>query len=206
MADNIGNDQSAEKKALLKQGEARIEKKNVKRKIVDFLFSDKLDSIGSYILYQVIGPSINTLIYNIGSNALRMAFFGNDAPIQSPGGSYIPGQGYRPAQKDPYAYQQISYPGYAQPAVLRQSSRIDINDVSFSTEKAAYDVLNEMCSVIAKFGKVRAADFYEFCGISGEKDNWTLGGIGWYTLANAKVLERTDGRYIIDFPPVQELR
>ena len=84
--------------------------------------------------------------------------------------------------------------------------RVGLNDVSFDTQDDAYLVLDRMARDVARYGKVRLADFYTYAGISGQEGNWTLQGSGWYTLGDAHPMMRTDGRWVIDFPPVQVLR
>ena len=197
--------QQNEAKECVIKSEARIEKKTTKRKILDFLFSDKLDSIGSYLLNNIIGPSLKALAYDIGNNTLQMALFGRNT-VGGRGGDYIPGQGYRPAQSNGYMYQQVSQPGYAQPQPFAaQQRRVGINDISYATKDDAWMVIDRMGRDISRYGKVTAADYYTYSGVTGEEDNWVLRNIGWYTLGGAQPILRTDGRWMISFPPTQQL-
>lgn len=196
-----------EKKEKVIKGGAKLEKKSTKKKIVDFLFSDKLDSIGNYLAYSILGPSLKNTLFNMVTGALQMALFGGNTVVGGQqGGRYIPNYGYQPGQRDPYQYNQVSNPGYAQPQIGMYQQRVGLNDVSFDTKDDAYLILDRMARDVARYGKVRLADFYTYSGISGQEGNWTLQGSGWYTLGDAHPMMRTDGRWVIDFPPVQVLR
>ena len=202
MAENT-NYVPEEKKEKVVKGTAKLEKRTAKRKILDFLFSDKLDSVGNYLAYYILGPSLKDLIYKMGSGALQMVLYGGNTG--APAGTYIPGQGYQPGRRDPVNYNAPSMPGYAQPQP-GYYQRVGINDVSFDTKDDAWLVLDRMGREISRYGKVRLADFYTFAGITGQEGNWALQSSGWYNLADVHVMMRTDGRWVIDFPPVQALR
>ena len=195
-----------EKKEKVIKGSAKLEKKSAKKKIVDFLFSDKLDSIGNYLAYSILGPSLKNTLFNMVTGALQMALFGGNTVASQQSGRYIPGYGYQAGQRDPYQYNQMANPSYAQPQPGPYQQRVGLNDISFDTKDDAYLVLDRMAREIARYGKVRLADFYVFSGITGQEGNWTLQGSGWYSLGDARPIMRTDGRWMIEFPPVQVLR
>lgn len=204
MADNE-NYVPEEAKEKVIQGSAHVEKQKLGKKVINFLFSDKIDSMSNYLTYYILGPSIKRLIYEMGNGALQMALFGgqngNNAP---PPGGYM--NGYSSGRRDQYYYNSMSNPGYAQPQVGIYQQRLTLNDISFDTKDDAWLVLDRMNREIQRYGKVRVADFYIFAGITGQEGNWTLQGNGWYSLNEAHPMMRTDGRWIIDFPPVQALR
>ena len=188
------------------KGTARLEKPSMAKKMVNFLFSDKIDSVMNYLAYYILGPSLKDLIFKMGTGALQMALFGGNS-VQSQG-SYVPGYGYQPARRDPIPYNNLSNPGYgyAQPTPSIVGQRMSLTDISFDTKDDAYTVLDRMSRDVGRYGKVRVADFYNYSGISGQEGNWALQGNGWYTLGDAHPVMRTDGRWIIQFPPVQSLR
>lgn len=198
-----------EKPSKVIKGTAKLEKRTPAKKLVNFLFSDKLDSIGTYLTYEVLGPSLRNLAYQLGVGALQMTFFGNNRP---PMGAIPPSQQYSGARRDYGAYSNPGY-GYAappqQPMVPAQTAyrqRLMPNDISFDTLDDANLVLDRMRNQIRTFGKVFLRDFYEFSGITGEADNWTLGSYGWYDLNAAHPVQRTDGRWMIQFPDPMMLR
>ena len=195
-----------EKKEKVIKGGAKLEKKSTKKKIVDFLFSDKLDSIGNYLGYYILGPSLKDLIFKMVTGAAQMALFGgNTVATNNTSSNYIPGYGYQPGRRDPLTYSNVSNPGYAQPMGYQQQ-RVALGDISFDTKDDAWLVLDRMGREIQRYGKVRVADYYNFAGVTGQESNWALQSSGWYMLGDAHPMMRTDGRWVIEFPPVQSLR
>jgi hypothetical protein len=83
--------------------------------------------------------------------------------------------------------------------------KIDMSMISFDTKDDAWLILDRMQREIARYKRVRVADFYNYAGITGQEGNWTLSSTGWYNLQDAHPVMRTDGRWIIDFPPVQSI-
>lgn len=205
MADNtVYSVQEPEEKKKVITGSARQDKPKLGQKMVNFLFSDKIDSVGNYLAYYILGPSLKELIFKMGTGALQMVLFGGQGGVQMPQTGW--NNGYNSARRDPYMYNQMSNMGYAQPQPALVGHRLTLNDISFDTKDDAYLVLDRMNREISRYGKVRVADFYTFAGITGQEGNWTLQGNGWYDLNQAHPMMRTDGRWIIDFPPVQSLR
>ena len=198
------NYDAQEPKEKVIKGAAKVEKPKLSRKMIDFLFSDKIDSVANYLTYYILGPSLKDLIFKMGTGALQMALFGGQNGNQPPPMGYNPG--YSSGRRDPYYYNQASNPGYAQPQPGIYQQRLTLNDISFDTKDDAWLVLDRMNREIGRYGRVRVADFYTFAGITGQEGNWTLQGNGWYSLNGVSPMMRTDGRWIIDFPPVQSIR
>lgn len=191
------------------KGTAKLERPKASKKLIDFLFTDKIDSISNYLIYSILGPSVRRLIYEMGNGALRMALLNNQSPNQPPSPMNMWSNGYdnySTARRDPYMYNQMTNYGYAQPQPSIMPQRISIQDVSFDTKDDAYLVLDRMNRTIQRYGKVRVADFYGYAGLTGHEDNWTLQGNGWYDLNQAHPIMRTDGRWMIDFPPIAPIR
>ena len=203
------NVQMPETKEKVIKGKAKVDKPKLGKKMVNFLFSDKIDSISNYLAYYILGPSLKDLIFKMVTGATQMALFGGQGGNTPPMG-FNSGYGYSGARRDPMAYNMMtnmSQPmGYAQPQPGIYQQRVTLNDISFDTKDDAWLVLDRMNKEIMRYGKVRVADFYTFAGITGQEGNWTLQGNGWYSLQGVMPIMRTDGRWIVDFPPVQSLR
>lgn len=206
MAENTNNTSNApeEPKTKVIKGTAKLEKKSVGKKVVDFLFSDKLDSISNYLAYYILGPSLKELIFKMVTGAAQMALFGGNTMVNNTN-SNQPSYGYQPGRRDPTSYSNYSNPGYAQPQGYYQQ-RVGLGDISFDTKDDAYLVLDRMARELQRYGMVKVADYYNFAGVTGQESNWALQSSGWYNLGNAHPMMRTDGRWVIEFPPVQSLR
>ena len=206
---NQYNDQETKTKVI--KGSAQVDKPTLGKKMVNFLFSDKIDSVANYLTYYVLGPSLKDLVYKLATGGLQMVLFGGQNGQQGAyPGYYNNGysNGYMQARRDPMPYGNYPAPaGYAQPQPsIYNPTRVSLNDISFDSKDDAYIVLDRMNREIGRYGKVRVADFYTFAGITGQEGNWTLQANGWYDLNQAHPMMRTDGRWIIDFPPVQVIR
>lgn len=201
------NIHTEEPEAKVINGTAVVEKQKFGKKVVNFLFSDKLDSVANYLTYYILGPNLKDLVYKLITGATQMALYGGQGGNTPPIGF---NSGYNGARIDPMAYNMMSNmsppPGYAQPQPGIYQQRVTLNDISFDTKDDAWLVLDRMNREIMRYGKVRVADFYTYAGITGQEGNWTLQGNGWYSLQGVMPIMRTDGRWIIDFPPVQSLR
>jgi hypothetical protein len=187
------------------EGTAKIEKPKLSKRIVKWLFSDKLDSMGTYIVNSYVRPGIKGLLYSIIVGTAGVAFQQNSQP---PAGNYIPGYGYQTAQRAPTPYNTLANPAaYQQPMAPGYSGRVQVYDVRFANENDAWRVINELNFCISTYGKAKTADFYRAAGVTGEEDNWTLQGTGWYNIGSAHPVIAPNGRWmIVDLPPVQSVR
>lgn len=194
------------------KGNAQIDKPSFGKKIIDFLFTDKMDSVAGYLASYILGPGLKELIFKLGTGALQMALFNGQGGAQMPplgwNNSVNNGwsNGYATARRDPTPYNMMMSNGYAQPQPGLVVQRMDLNNISFDSKDDVYRVLDRMNQDIKRYGMVRVADFYTYAGITGQESNWTLQGNGWCDLNYARPMMRTDGRWIIDFPPVVPLR
>ena len=196
---------TSEESGKVISGSVKKEKKPLKQRLVGFLFSNKLDSIGTYLLQYVIGPSLKDLIYKLGENALSMALYDNGGGPR--GGQYIPNKGYQPGY-DPHKYNTISTPNvaYSQSRPISPASRCNLEDYSFDSKDDAYRLLDRLSVDLGQYGHVSVADFYRYAGITPPEGNWAISNIGWYSLTEAHPIPCTDGRWIIHMPPIQQFR
>lgn len=213
MAENTNYAPEEPKEKVIK-GAVQVDKPTLGRKMVNFLFSDKIDSVANYLTYYILGPSLKDLVFKMATGGLQMVLFGGNTGNQPPYGGYSGyngyynnyNNGYMQARRDT-PYNGYSNPGYAQPQPgIYNPNRVNLNDISFDSKDDAWTVLDRMNREIGRYGKVRVADFYTFAGITGQEGNWTLQANGWYDLNAAHPMMRTDGRWIIEFPPTQMIR
>ncbi len=181
------------------RGQFKVEKKPILKRVVDFLFSDKIDSIGNYITYDVLGPAIRDLIYKSIIGAAGMAVYGSVRDTANP-----LERKYGGAQRDYSAMargQGGQFYAQTQGAVYGGQYGYGINDISFDSKDNALYQIDRLKTMIAKYGKVRIADFYADVGYTPPVENWTIQGTGWYNLETAHPVPTSNGRWIIDFPP-----
>ena len=209
MADNTTYSQTSnpnDKQSI--KGMSRIEKPTIKKRVVDLLFSDKIESLGTYIFHTYIGPGLLSIGYNAIVGAAGAIFQGRStnlgAPAQS-SGSYVPGLGWQPSgAQNPYQYNRPYNPGYSNIQSAYPAS-VAYYDITFQTEDAARIAISRMQEVMSKYQKVRIADFYDAAEVSKDGSNWTLNANGWRSLANVYPVLLPNGRWKIEMPPVQQL-
>ena len=189
----------------------KVEKPSLKKKVLGFLFSDKIDSIGSYLTNYILGPSLKELGFRMITGAAQMALFGNGT-VQNPNANngLVPGWGMqnRPNIINYAAFSQPQ-PTYVQSPIMPQPAMSmgfgGTNEVTFATKDVANVVLDRMKNVLATYGKCKVADFYRSAEISPPANNWTLESNGWYDLSTAQPIMTTDGRWILGLPAVRQL-
>lgn len=189
----------------------KVEKPSLKKKVLGFLFSDRIDSIGTYLTNYILGPSLRELGFRMITGAAQMALFGNGT-VQNPNNSngLVPGWGMqnRPNIINYAAFSQPQ-PTYVQSPIMPQPGMSmgfgGTNEVTFATKDVANVVLDRMKNVLAIYGKCKVADFYRSAEISPPANNWTLESNGWYDLSTAQPITTTDGRWILGLPAVRQL-
>lgn len=171
-------------------GKVTVRKKSVGRKILDTFLSEKIDDVGDYIRYNVIGPGIKSLIYDMFMSSLSMAFWG-DARARGSGG--VRGSsGYDRAYDDRRSRDRGRRPAY------------DVEDIIFESRDEAERVLDDLYDCLERYGSVRVADLYSSAGISPE-GNFTVNNFGWRSLRGAGAYPTSEG-WALDLPRCESLR
>lgn len=189
----------------------KVEKPTLKKKVLGFLFSDKIDSIGSYLTNYILGPSLKELGFRMITGAAQMALFGNGTVQPPTNNGLVPGWGNVQNRSNIINYAAFSQPQptYVQSPIIPTPSMSlgfgGTNEVTFATKDVANVVLDRMRNVLATYGKCKVADFYRSAEISPPANNWTLESNGWYDLSTAQPMMTTDGRWILSLPQVRQL-
>ena len=172
------------KQEKIVQGKVRRKKKSEVSKLKDIFISEDVEDIKSYIIMDVIVPTIKNTILN----TVSMCLFGDTAK--------------RSKNHNTVSY-NLDYSSVirSERPNRRHSTRdqYDFDDIIFDSRGEAEDVLDHMEDVMAAYnGVVTVADFYDFAGVTG---TWTDNNYGWTNLSRATVRRTRDG-YIIDLPKV----
>lgn len=165
--------------------------KNELRKLTDIFISEDAANVKSYILMDVLVPSIKKAIYDIVVNSLDMSLFGGR------GGS-------RRSNADKVSYRD--YNGVSRKddsgRSYRTSSGYSYDDIVLETRGEAEAVLSRMDEIMEEYEIVRVADLYDLVGITGEH---TDNKYGWTNIRNAEVVRVRDG-YKIKMPRALPIR
>lgn len=184
-----------ERKPLAKvvSGKARVKKKGEVRKFMDNFFSEDIHNVKSYILTEVIIPSIKDAL----SNAIN---YGSDMMIY----------GDAKHSKKRSNASRVSYSRYyddhrelaRREDTSRLRSRYSYDTVTVDSRGEAVEVLSRMEEALDEYGMVSVADFYDLVGITGDH---TDNNYGWRDLRTARITHTRDG-YLFDLPRVVPLK
>lgn len=166
-------------------------KKNEIRKLTDIFISEDAANVKSYIVWDVLVPSIKKALYDIVVNSLDMSLFG--------------GRGGRRSVAD-----KVSYHDYGSASRRddrsysrsRTTSGYSYDDIILETRGEAEAVLSRMDEIMEEYEIVRVADLYDLVGITGEH---TDNKYGWTNIRNAEIERVRDG-YRIKMPRALPIR
>lgn len=166
---------------------AKRKKKSNIKKFGDMIISEDVDNVKSYIIMDVIIPSVKKAILDVVSNGIRMILYGTveDRDRAKPRFSESH-TSYRSFYDDNKYESRKSY----------YRSAYDVDDIIFPTSKKAEDVLNEMNRILGKYHIVRVFDLYECADLT---PNPTDANYGWTDISSARIASDYDG-FVIRLP------
>ena len=171
-------------------GNVRQRKKSGLAKAGSIFVPGDVESVKSYILMDVLVPSIKRAISDIVCNGVNMLL---GEPSRGKSGSPGAKVAYRQYYQD-----RDERPSYNRPRVQAQYS---YDDIVFETRVDAEEVLYRMEELLERFDVVSVADLFDMAGISCQ---YTDNKYGWTDLRNAHVEHVRDG-YIISLPRATSL-
>lgn len=174
-------------------GKARVKKKSEVRKFADNFFSEDVANVKTYIISEVVIPTIKNAL----SDAIR---YGSDMLIYGEAGR----------SKRSSNASKVSYNRYyddrrelaRRDDSPRSRTRYSYDEITLDSRTEAEAVLRRMDEAIEEYGMVSVADLYDLVGITGE---YTDLNYGWFDLRNADVIRVRDG-FLIKLPKVVPLR
>lgn len=170
---------------------AKIKKKSGVMKLADIFIEDDVNSVKSYIVGDVVIPTIKKTIYDVITGSLDMFFFGGT------------GGGKARSTADKVSYR--NYTSYSSKRDTRPATRsvrgYDYDEVVLDSRGEAEEVLARMDELISTYGIVSVADFYDLVGITCQ---YTDNKYGWTNIRNAQIMRVRDG-YQIKMPKAMPL-
>ena len=167
-------------------------KKNEIRKLTDIFISEDVVNVKSYILMDVLVPSIKKAIYDIVVNSLDMSLFGGRSGSKRSTAERVSYRDYGAAsRRDDRSY-----------GSTRTTSGYSYDDIVLETRGEAEAVLSRMDELMDEYQIVRVADLYDLVGITGE---YTDNNYGWTNIRNASIERVRDG-YKIKMPRALPIR
>lgn len=163
-------------------------KKNETRKWTDLFISEDVANVKSYILMDVIVPSIKKALYDLVVGTLDMSLYGGRGGGKRPTADKV---SYRTdynsiSRRDDRSYSERN----------RTSSGYSYDDITVETRGEAEMVISRMDEIMDEYDQVRVADLYDLVGITGD---YTDNKYGWTNIQTARVVRTRDG-YKIQMP------
>ncbi len=165
-------------------------KRSVAKKLGDILLNGDAKDVKSYLINDVLIPSVKETIFELASKGLDMLLFG--------------GSTARPSSKSNQTY--ISYNNYSSQNAHRNSanrgrsrreeSRFDDEELIFREPGPAYMVLEKMMAIFEEYHIVTKADLNDIMNRTG---NFTDNNWGLTDMSGASV-DRVRGGYLLNLP------
>lgn len=175
------------------KGDVIVKKKTFGKKVMDTFLGENIDSVLSYIIYDILVPAAKGTISDMIKGSIDMMLFGETRGRRGDrdrGGSYV--------QYDRY-YKDRDRERYGR---SRQNvARHNFDDIILDSRDEAEDVVSHLVELVDTYGVASVADLYDLVGIS---SNFTDNKYGWYNLGGADVRRVRDG-YLINLPRVSVL-
>ncbi len=167
-------------------GSVKSRKKSEFQKFADVFIQEDAQKVKSYILMDVLVPAVKKAISDIVTNGIDMILYGETGRTKKSGtASKVSYRSYYDKRNDQRDYSSA-----------RTRTGYDYDDVILDNRGEAEEVLSRMDELVATYGLVSVADFYDLVGITG---SYTDNKYGWTDIRNASVVRVRDG-YTIKLP------
>lgn len=179
-----------EKKKVEKviSGKAKIKKKSEATKLTEKIIStEDVGNLKSYLLEDVIIPTIRNTIWDAITNSLDMILFGGT------GRSRRKSLSSKVSYRDYYDEKKRGSSRLSE----RKRSGYDFDDIILETRGEAEEVLERMDELIETYSFASVADLYDLVGITCD---YTDNKYGWTNIRNAEPIRVRDGGYMLKMP------
>lgn len=191
---------------IISQGKARTKKKNGLGKIAGSIISEDAQNVKSYILLDVLVPSIKKAISDIVVNGIDMLLYGESRHNKSSNAGRVSYRNYQDYGSD---RSSSSRTRDSRDTRERGDTRVGRGSVSLfdnvivDSRGEAEDILSRLGECLEQYNVVSVADLYDLANITTFPH--TYHNYGWKSIASAKVVPVRDG-YEIVMPPVESIK
>lgn len=175
-------------------GNVKLRKKSKATRFKDVFFPGDTEKVKSFIVKDVIIPTIVKAIDTIITDGVHMMLYGETEKKNGRPADSMAFRDYRD-----YSSKKSPDSRYERSRDYRSSiSKLtyEYEDVEFEYRKDAENVLMGMDDILKEYGIVRVADYYELVQVDFDH---TATNYGWYDLRTANII-RTNGGYRIKLP------
>lgn len=170
-------------------GKVVKQKKTLGKKFTETFLGDNIESVSSYIIYDVIIPAAKNMISDTVSNGIEMLLFGQTRGSRTRrdrGKSYVSYSNYY-KDRDRDRDRQVSQ---------RNRARHNFDDIILESRGEAEEVLSHLVDLTEDYGMASVADLYDLVGVT---SNFTDNKYGWDNLSSGRVVP-VRGGYLLELP------
>lgn len=162
------------------------------RRVRDQFAGDDAQTVGGYVLFEVLIPAAKNMLVEAGQQALERLFFGGDRP----GRPSAAAPGYTPYGKIFRGQAVVQSNSNARTLSPQSRATHDFADILFATRVEVDEVVSKLSDLISQYDVATVADLYYLVGITPQftDDNW-----GWDDIRHAQIRPGRQG-YILDMP------
>jgi hypothetical protein len=177
-------------------------KKSVGRRIIETFTGDDVQSVGSYVLFEVLIPAAKSTIQDVVTTGIERMLFGDNRPRSS--GSRVGYTNYNKVSSSRPS--STRYESDWRREGGRQMSRTaraghNFDEIVLASRDEAAMVLDQLTELVNKYDVASVSELYALVGISGSfpDDKW-----GWTNLRDSGI-RRVPNGYLLDLPRPEEL-
>lgn len=176
-------------------GNATVRRRSLGRKFIDIFFNGDITDVKSYLIFDVLVPSIKETINSLINKGTEMILFGETTKSvtkkSTSSGTYV-------SYGSPYRGERERLPSSNRNRVLRR-----FDDIKFENRGDAENVLDTLAELMDIYHQATVGDFYDAVGIT---NDWTedVDNYGWTDISGARVSRVRDG-YILEMPKCTKL-
>ena len=167
-------------------GIAKTRKKSQVRKFTDVFISEDASNVKSYILMDVLVPTIKKAISDIVKDGIDMILGTGGPSTRSTNASKVSYRNYYDRRDNERNYT----------SARRNTTGYSYDDIILETRGEAEEVITAMDGLMDTYGIVSVADLYDLVGI---QCNYTDNKYGWTNIRNVEPIRVRDG-YMLKLP------
>lgn len=172
-------------------------KKGLWRRITDAFSVEDIHAVGSYVVGDVVIPSLKTLIQDVVVQGIERSLFGEARPRSLGSGGM---------RTNYTSYNRMSQPSpsrFDEPRTISRQARSNhsFDEIILESRGEAEDVLGRLIDAIDQYDVVTVADLYDLVGLT---SSFTDNKWGWNDLRSASI-RRVRAGYRIELPRTMEL-
>lgn len=177
--------------------EVTIKKKGIFNKFKNSMVSEDVNSVGEYVVKDIVLPTIKDLIFNAVRGSLEMILWGSASGKR--GKSNIP---YNSLNSNGVYYYNNNSKNESTVKRSKSMDYFDVNNIMFKNRIDAEEALLTLQTALEEYPSVSIADFYDALGMSAPH---TAYNYGWTNLSGVDIRPYR-GEYYINFPQYKPIK